>query len=470
MFWVMERDDLWGAVSSTGKVVAPFAFELLDDLSDGLALFQRSFDRPFGYLNASGQVAIEERFERASPFSEGLAAASDPEGISFGLIDKSGAWVLEPTFEETLDLNGGLLPAMAGGRWGLADCEGRWALEPAFDEARFLYDVWVVKRGKKWGVVDREGSERVPFKYLDLGPPTEGRVAFLKAKKWGFLDTLTSEVVAPHRFEQVSNYQGGIVGAKLGGKWGALDLQGETVIPFEHERLGAASEGLVAFTKGKASGFMDLEGKVVLEGAWKRVHGFAGGVALVDDEAFIDRTGAVVATIDWDSAPSAEPPEELRLGFDERAFGPHLRAAIGAIEANGGLEASKAVLDRIDLDFPDALKALLIALAKTTHFYLDWLEMTPKMLRFQPSKGRVRIAEGDFGSEYWVEWSSRRYERVVEVTGMDEDGKHERRGRGNLDTFFRSLWETGLDWNEPQDPETSANHRAFARALAEAQR
>lgn len=464
--------DKWGAISLDGRVVVPFAYDLIFDFEEGLAPFQRTMESKFGFLDETGAVRIEEQFEFAMPFHDGLSAVTEDWGKSSGYLDPSGAWAIAPTFEMVNDFSNGRAAAQSRGKWGIIDKTGAFVVEPTWDNVGVLSDdCLAVYLEKKWGLVDRDGNERAPRKYKELGIVANGRVAFLRGKKWGFLDCHGNEIVKPTYAKKSSFTADGFAAVELDGKHGIIDRAGNVVIPIEHDEIGPALEGRSFFRRGAERGFYDYEGKVVIRGDWTKASGFREGFSIVDGARLVDRDGNVVATIDFAGAPSPTVApamsDDARLAYDDSRFGPYFQAALAAIGPPGSGDPSTKVTDAIEADFPDSLKAYLLAVARRAYFHMSCFEVAPAELRFQPSKRRVCIGRGDHESHYWAEWSRGGDAAIVQITPSEEIGVPDQRTRwGRFDAFFEQLWKHQLMRGEPCDPEDPESHRAFAEALA----
>lgn len=68
----------WGLIDRTGRLIAPYAYEMIDEPAFGRILVGKlmATDKTgvrFGYLDTTGNIAIAPQFERAKPFKNGIA-------------------------------------------------------------------------------------------------------------------------------------------------------------------------------------------------------------------------------------------------------------------------------------------------------------------------------------------------------------------------------------------------------------
>jgi hypothetical protein len=139
-------------------------YEVESSFEEGLAV-ARSGDR-YGYVDRQGHEIIPFRYDWADTLEEGLAVVKIDD--RFGLIDKKGNTVLEPVFEDMRwNADNGVVPACdQEGDWRLYSREGKLVSQERFDFIfDFSGDLASVRRGDKYGYIDRGGTVIIPFLY-----------------------------------------------------------------------------------------------------------------------------------------------------------------------------------------------------------------------------------------------------------------------------------------------------------------
>lgn len=87
----VKKDDRYGMVDQTGKVIIPIEWEKSFSFSNGMAAVCR--DGKYGYINEAGDVVVEPRYTLARSFADGYAVVGTGKSygsIKYGLIDKTG--------------------------------------------------------------------------------------------------------------------------------------------------------------------------------------------------------------------------------------------------------------------------------------------------------------------------------------------------------------------------------------------
>lgn len=148
---------------------------------------------------------------------------------------------------------------------------------------------------------------KVVCEYDEMGDFHDGRAWFRKGDKYGFVDKMGNEIV-PAKYDEVVDFKEERACVSLryqegNKKCGYIDLTGKEIVPVKYDvpfaegpRLLSYSEGMAIVNKKKNNedyfGFIDLDGKEVIPckyGVWP--DDFHYGIALVDDNKYIDKTG-----------------------------------------------------------------------------------------------------------------------------------------------------------------------------------
>ena len=130
----VEKNDKWGFIDHTGKIVVPIQFDGANDFCEGLALLTANGKKVF--MDTSGQVVIKPQFDIVNDFSEGLAAVNIGEkrianiGVianpgKWGYIDKTGKLAIPMKFTHAEDFSEGLAAVKDGDRGGFIDHTGK---------------------------------------------------------------------------------------------------------------------------------------------------------------------------------------------------------------------------------------------------------------------------------------------------------------------------------------------------------
>ena len=87
-----------------------------------------------------------------------------------------------------------------------------------------------VKRGGKWGFIDRRGEVVVPCVWDEAQAFADALAAVRRGEKWGFVNA-RGELALPRVWEVAFSFDGGIAKVRRGGKWGLIDVDGAAILP-----------------------------------------------------------------------------------------------------------------------------------------------------------------------------------------------------------------------------------------------
>jgi hypothetical protein len=327
----VEKDDKFGFIDRTGKVVIPLQFDSANDFHEGLALVTSNRKKMF--IDATGKTIITPQFDIVDNFSEGLAPVnigqkripnlgliSDPG--KWGYLDRTGKLLIPLKFTHSENFSEGLAAVTDGDRGGFIDHSGKMIFEVPLDVTLGFHEgvVGVLLHGTV-NYFDRTGK-KLPIS-TEYGPKSnsfsEGLVPISVGGKWGFMDR-TGKLVIDAKFEDAENFSAGLAPVKIhrdetvwcpvdesGNRsgatmmWGYVDKTGKTVIPAVFNSAEPFSEGLAAVSKCDQAYFIDKSGHTVIKGNFTYASSFSGGLARVETLtkdgllwSYVDKTGKSV--------------------------------------------------------------------------------------------------------------------------------------------------------------------------------
>jgi hypothetical protein len=159
------------------------------------------------------------KYDRIGKFSEGLACVLLDGKVGF--IDRYGNEVISLIYD-------GDLEEMA--------------------RFQFLESKAIVKKGKKYGVIDKTGTQVKSFDYELIDPLKDGRYAAKKKGKFGFFNASGIDVI-PQKYDDTWGFSEGMAAVKIGTAWGYINDANELVIPAEYDEVSDFLPSGVAVVK-----------------------------------------------------------------------------------------------------------------------------------------------------------------------------------------------------------------------------
>jgi hypothetical protein len=249
---------------------------------------------------------------------------------TWGFLDTLGRMIIQPQYGYVMDCLSEVIICKNNDKWGAVNFEGKQLIPFEFDDIHFLEQtgnriIRVYKKEEKYGLIDTSGQIKIGAVFDDIGSFSEGKLAVKRNNLWGFVNRLGQEIV-PCRFQKVENFSEGLAAVKIGNNWGFTDRLGELVIPADYKRVGNFSNGLAWVVTNKGLGFINKEGQMAIPEQFQRALDFKFGVAAVMQEGkfgLIDGQGNFILKPKY---PDIKPFDDMglavvRYGSDNVKYG-----------------------------------------------------------------------------------------------------------------------------------------------------
>jgi len=251
----VKKDGLWGFVDYQGNLVLNFRFHSAEApyFSHGVCLVQAadSDNREasgFVYVDKEGKLLFGGKiFQSARPFAEEFTIVNVSEtqkspGFS-AVVDLQGRVLRIPSdvMLAENDFHDELIKSQRGGKFGFRNRDMHWVVQPVYNSAQSFREgiAWVTKQTPggvdKWGGIDKQGAEIIPFLFSQRPEPFSDGLAMVSCTdgKYGYVDT-TGNLVIPCQYSKAGRFDHGhalVVGPqpKLIDKHGAMIAEGNYV-------------------------------------------------------------------------------------------------------------------------------------------------------------------------------------------------------------------------------------------------
>jgi hypothetical protein len=274
-------------------------------------LYRIRVNDKYGFINRQGRVVVPPTLANAEEFSEGLALVTKKDRVGF--IDSHGTMVIEPVFYRAESFADGLALVLAAGGekgngvWAYIDRTGKIVFQlfdysyPSFDPQSFSEGLAAYCKNDKWGYIDKSGKTVIEPQFDRAFAFSEGLAKVRVGEQYGFINSLGQFVIKPQFPRPVTvdilmrprptdhdlSFHDGLASVETwpDHQWAYIDQTGKVVfrIPPNHYSRFSFSEGLVRMRNAAGDeGFFDTKGKVAIEGVWRMVEDFSGGLAAVE--------------------------------------------------------------------------------------------------------------------------------------------------------------------------------------------
>ena len=279
----------WGYIDKKGNVVVDFIYEDANDYSNGLAAVR---NKKWGYIDQEGNYVISPQYREAHKFSEGRAAVRTK--MAFQYINTSGELISKDLLTDAHPYENGYAVGRKK-KWGLMDSTGTWVVNPRYRKLRLDAENGnlFAQRGRKYRLLDLDGSKLSPMKFSAIGDYHDGLVAVKYKTRYGYLDG-NGETVIPFELFRAEPYSDSLARVMTSSGWAYIDRQGQKVFGTNSNFSTSVSEGRIFYRKRGGYGIMDVSGTDLKSGTFRKYIHFKNGFAVVasdDKYQFIDPMG-----------------------------------------------------------------------------------------------------------------------------------------------------------------------------------
>lgn len=149
---------------------------------------------------------------------------------------------------------------------------------PNYDEAS---ETISVKKGDKWGLLDKQGNVLCEPMYNDISNFQNGTaVAHLDNK--AMLINTNGEVVKIYDYNQVERLPNGYAKVQQNNKWGFINPDGEEIVSPQFDHIYSPNKEDICHTRvGQKLGLITTDGKVICPAKYEDARSFSEGIAAV---------------------------------------------------------------------------------------------------------------------------------------------------------------------------------------------
>jgi hypothetical protein len=142
------------------------------------------------YLDRYGNLVFPSGTFKESHSFEGHGLFSKSENGLDGYIDITGKWVIPPIYDDTFFFSDGLAPVRKGDKWGFVDKNGNVSIDFKFKTVTvFMSGICVISENGLYGLIDKKGRIIAEPVYESYCYPWSDPIGMVKDGKIGFIDS-----------------------------------------------------------------------------------------------------------------------------------------------------------------------------------------------------------------------------------------------------------------------------------------
>jgi len=226
------------------------------------------------------------------PIYAQLAPKANNKG-KYGYANVYGEFVITPQFDYASEFSDDIACVRKGKKWGYINAQGTPIADIKYEaiQNNFTDGLAWVKLKSKYGYLNKTGEQVVPLKYENAYPFSDGCAAIVvKDKKkffFGYINTAGDEIVAPIYEDCITRFAYERSAIKKDGKWAIINTKGEQITGFEYLNVivSPKNKGYIIVTKDGTKnnageiksgnwGILNSEGKLITPLKYQAVHNF----------------------------------------------------------------------------------------------------------------------------------------------------------------------------------------------------
>lgn len=243
--WVTPELSYPQLIDTNGEIIVELKnANLVYPFSEGLAAFRNEKDL-FGFVSTSGKVVINPQFSYVGKFSDGLCAVGDKNG-NVGFINKNGELVINYQFKNTeIDFRN----------------ENWFYLDFKFTNG----ECPVLGQNNKYGIINKDSKYLVNPQYDFILNNNNGAYTIYNNSKTGWIDINNKTIINP-QFESISTFNNENLAPVTfsDSKYGYIDNKGKMIITPQFDEAGPFLGEIAAIRSGDKFGFINKEGIFVI--------------------------------------------------------------------------------------------------------------------------------------------------------------------------------------------------------------
>ena len=292
----VSRNDKYGIIDDAGNTLIPLIYHYLGCYNYIQKTMPAIKADKYGIIDISGQEVIPLIYDPIGEQDINVYGNENDKSIEFSL-------------RRHIEIFIGSYIAMImrlKGKWGVIDSEGKEIIPFIYDQMDYYDKILLVKATNKMGVISVDGKQIIPLSFDEvILNYEEGLLLARKNNRWGLMDK-NGKGILSFEFDSIEPVLGKIIASK-DGKKGVFNKKGKLLIPIEYDDIKAPDfvSGTYSVCKDGKWGVLNKDGKSITQLEYDKIndYGFAcGRLAVCKDNkwGFIDRKGVEVIECKYD--------------------------------------------------------------------------------------------------------------------------------------------------------------------------
>ena len=225
-------------IDEIGAWIAKPAFESLRPASDDARIWVYKESGRVGVIDRAGKKLTDALYLDVNSFSGSSISVRDLAG--WGLVSEDGSELIKPQYTSLWPF--GKDPSLwmiqsSTGKWGVVDKNGHERVACNFDFVTATTpEIWLAQQSGLWGILDpATGLWRLPAVFnriLPMDAPFKNKVLVEQSGKWGFFDGETGKEMLETRYGRIGQW-GAFLAVEKDGSMQLLDVTLSEVLSWQ---------------------------------------------------------------------------------------------------------------------------------------------------------------------------------------------------------------------------------------------
>ncbi len=231
----------------------PLRNSILKELElNSLVLYPYQKDDLFGFIDSTARILIQPEFDAITVFSEGLSVVSKNDSVYY--INKENSNPFNQFFADAYAFNNGIAAVKHGNKWCFINRQGQ-IISAIYDEINELSDnCYTVKLNGKYGALNNFGQVIIEPKFEELGDFKNGFAYYRQDNKSGFVSK--DGYVHRPEFDWLSDFDADKIAiVKKGNSYGLINSTGKEILEAKYDQVLKANNTVFIVVLNNMYGF-----------------------------------------------------------------------------------------------------------------------------------------------------------------------------------------------------------------------
>jgi len=271
----VTKGERSAVISNDFKVVSDFIFEDVFVFNkDGLAIVKK--DARWVLIDTNATIIKQLPYDEVVNFNEDEVYRKAGINNTYGFIDKNYKIIIPFEYEDVgTQINGtnDLFPVKKGGKWGYVNKLNKVIVPLNYFYVTPMEDGYGRIKDSNYntvGLVDANGIVLIDDdRIVDIGDEEEGKFIYSIKEPTsgerikGYLDCRTFKVLIEPQFERCESFHNGLAIVESYGYFGVIDTIGNVVIPFKYNSINMWGDKYLVILNRKV-GMIDNNGEIIV--------------------------------------------------------------------------------------------------------------------------------------------------------------------------------------------------------------